>query len=108
MWIWDGTDREEGGAEAALEDVFRRALISEDPEITASMRAYVAAFSLVLTNSKSSALAAPEPLIQGGFTPSDDERNLMCEMAQRDGRDLVHICFRTFGPFTPTGLIVVG
>ncbi|MEO9131297.1 MAG: hypothetical protein ABI240_08825 [Sphingomonas sp.] len=107
MWIWDGTDREEGDGQAAFADVVRRALIGKDPELTAHMRTYVAAFSLVLTNSKASALAAPEPLIQGGFTPSDDERSKMCEMALRDGRDLVHICFRTVSPFTPTGLIVV-
>ncbi|CAN5599712.1 hypothetical protein BH10PSE14_BH10PSE14_35310 [soil metagenome] len=107
MWIWDGTDREEGDGQAAFADLVRRALISSDPELTAHMRTYVAAFSLGLTNRKGSALATPEPLIQGGFTPSDDERSQMCEMARRDGRDLVHICFRTVEPFTPTGLIVI-
>lgn len=61
----------------------------------------------MLTNRQSHALAAPEPLIQGGFTPSDHERDLICDTVLREGRDIVHICIRTVEPFTPTGLIVV-
>ena len=107
MWIWDGTDREDGYGQAAFADPVRRGLIAKNSELTAHMRTYGSAFALALTNSKSSALAAPEPLIQGGFAPSDDEGSQMCEMARRDGRDLVHIFFRTVEPFTPTGLIVI-
>jgi hypothetical protein len=107
MWIWDGTDREEGDGEAAFADAVRRVLITGNEEIIANMRTFVAAFWLVLTNRRSSTLTAPEPIIQGGFTPSDDERELMCESVRRDGRDLIHICFRTVEPYTPTGLIVV-
>lgn len=37
MWIWDGTDRQEGDGEAAFADLVRRALISRDPQLTAQM-----------------------------------------------------------------------
>lgn len=105
MWIWDGTDRQEGDAEAALVDMFKRALISNDPAQQMKMRSYVAGISLALTKSRSSELVAPEPLIQGGFTPSDDERHEMCQEVQRTGRDLIHICFYTNGSCVPTGLM---
>ena len=71
------------------------------------MQKFVAAFSIVLTNRKSSDLAAPEPRIQGGFGPTNDERGLLSETVRRDKRDIVHICSRTREPFTSTGLIVV-
>ena len=105
MWIWDGTDREEGDAEAALVDTFKRALMSKDPAQQMRMRSYVAGISLALTKSRSSELVAPAPLIQGGFTPSDDERHEMCQEAKRTGRDLIHICFYTDGSCVPTGLM---
>ena len=107
MWIWDGTNREEGDGEAAFADAVRRALIGSNPQIIASMKTFTAAFAFALTSRKGSALVAPEPIIQGGFTPSDDERDAMCSTVQRGGRDLIHVCFRTVEPFTPTGLIVV-
>lgn len=107
MWIWDGTNREEGDGEGAFADAVRRAFIGSNPQIIASMKTFTAAFALALTNRKGSALVAPEPIIQGGFTPSDDERDAMCSMVQRRGRDLIHVCFRTVEPFTPTGLMVV-
>ncbi|MEH6756949.1 MAG: hypothetical protein V7676_05515 [Parasphingorhabdus sp.] len=107
MWIWDGTDRQEDDFEAAFAEVIRRSMISSNPQITADMRSFVAGFSVALTGRPSDELNAPEPLIQGGFTPSDGERDLMCESVQRSGRDLIHICFRSHGPYTPTGLIVV-
>lgn len=107
MWIWDGTDRQEGDGEAAFADAIRRVFISTNAVLTTQMQKFVAAHSIVLTNRKSSDLITPEPLIQGGFTPSDGERDLMCKTVSREGRDIVHICFRTQEPFTPTGLIVV-
>lgn len=107
MFIWDGTDRQENDLEAAFADMIRRAMISDHPNLTAAIRSYVAAIAMELTGSRSGDLAAPEPLIQGGFTPSDEERAVMCESVMETGRDLVHICFRTVEPYTPTGLIVV-
>ncbi|MBN8816544.1 MAG: hypothetical protein J0J06_13980 [Sphingomonas sp.] len=107
MWLWDGTDWQESNGEAAFADAVRRAFISANPVLTTQMQKFVAAISIALTNRKSSDLIAPEPFIEGGFTPSDDERDLICETVRRDGRDIVHICFRTREPFTPTGLIVV-
>jgi hypothetical protein len=107
MWIWDGTDRREDDVEAAFADAIRRAFISGNHALTAQMKTYVAGFALALTDRTGSALVAPEPLIQGGFTPSHDERTLLCDMARTSGRDIVHICFRTVEPVTPTGLITV-
>jgi hypothetical protein len=107
MWIWDGTDRREDDEEAAFADRIRRAMISSNPSHHTLMRAYVAAISLELTGRHSTQLTAPEPLIQGGFTPCEQEREEMCKIVERTGRDLVHICFLADVPCRPTGMMVV-
>ena len=107
MYIWDGTDRQEGDVEAAFADMVRRTFINRNPRMLSSMKRYVAGCSLALTGRTSAALCAPEPVVQGGFTPSDDERAAMCRAVYASGRDVIHICFRTVEPLVPTGLIVV-
>lgn len=107
MFIWDGTDRSEDDVDAAIVDAVRRMLISSNPQLTMEMRAFVAAISMTLTGRRSSELREPEPFIQGGFTPSEFDRNEMCDQVRQSGRDIVHICFHTLDPYVPTGLIVV-
>lgn len=107
MFIWDGTGRTEGDIEAAFADVVRRMLISNNPHLTLKMQTFVAAISMALTGSRSCELGDPEPFIQGGFTPSEFDREEMCDKVRQSGRDIVHICFHTLDPYVPTGLIVV-
>ena len=105
MFVWDGTDRKEGDQDAASQDAERRWAIMGHPLIPRRMQDYVAAMALTVTGAKASLLVSPAPLFMGGFTPDDYDRDFLCSFAELNGRDIIHINFRTVAPYTPTGLI---
>lgn len=105
MFVWDGSDREEGDVQAEYQDQLRRQEFMHNPRTFAQLQDYVAGFGLALAGARASEMLAPAPILTGGFTPNDEDRAIMCWTAERNNRDIIHINFRTIHPYTPTGLL---
>ena len=73
----------------------------------ATMRTFAAAAALLVAGRRIREMMAPEPLVQVGFEPDEDEMASIVEMAKTARRDLVHIGCHDDGSGKPTGMIAV-
>lgn len=72
-----------------------------------SMRRFAAAAALLIAGKRGSDLRAPEPLVQVGFEPSEEEMEAIVQMAVTARRDLIHVGCHDDGSGKPTGMIAV-
>ena len=88
-----------------FEEVVRRALFADDPNVSATMRRVSAAASILIAGRPGRGLVAPEPLVQVGFEPNEQEMDALVSRAAGFGRDLIHISCHTDEVGGPTGMI---
>ena len=90
-----------------FEDTVRRAILCEDPTATWRMKRVAAAAALLVAGRPGRDLRAPEPIVQVGFEPDEQEMGLMVAEAVERRRDLIHVSCHVDGSGTPTGMIAV-
>ena len=93
------------GGEDDAQDAFRRMVVASMS--AATMKRFCAAASLLIAGKQGSALSAPEPLVQVGFEPSEEEMDAIVAMSKAAGRDLIHIGCHDDGSGKPTGMMAV-
>ena len=104
-------DNDNGGGFASAgddenaQDGFRRMVVASMSGPT--MKRFSAAAALLMAGRPGRELRAPEPLIQVGFEPSEDEMDAIVEMAEAARRDLIHIGCHDDGSGKPTGMMAV-
>lgn len=85
----------------------RRIAAVSDPAAVMTMKRYAAAAALLVAGKPGRDMDAPEPLVQVGFEPDDEEMRLMTFTAEKDGRDVIHVGCHPDGSGRPTGMIAV-
>lgn len=107
------TEGHGGGGTGAAADDERMALELQrlsavaDPAAVATMKRYAAAAALLIAGKRGDDMAAPEPLVQVGFEPDDEEMQLLTVTAEKEGRDVIHVGCHPDGSGRPTGMIAV-
>ena len=94
-----------GRAEVNRQDEYRRVVVASRSGPT--MKRFSAAAALLIAGRPGRELCAPEPLVQVGFDPAEDEMDAIVEMAKAAGRDLIHIGCLGDGSGQPTGMMAV-
>lgn len=103
------TDKDNGSGfafasdEGNAQDAFRRMVVASTSGPT--MKRFSAAAALLIAGRPGRDLRAPEPLVQVGFEPSEDEMDAIVKMAEAARRDLIHIGCHDDGSGKPTGMI---
>ena len=92
-------------SERSFEDIIRRALYADDPTVSATMKRVSAAAAILIAGRPGRELDAPEPAVQVGFEPDQQEMDGLVERAQKLQRDLIHVSCHMDGVGGPTGMI---
>lgn len=100
-------DRKTAADEERMALELRRIAAVSDPAAVATMKRYAAAAALLVAGKPGREMAAPEPLVQVGFEPDDEEMRLMTFTAEKEGRDVIHVGCHPDGSGRPTGMIAV-
>ncbi|MES2096767.1 MAG: hypothetical protein V4459_08385 [Pseudomonadota bacterium] len=85
----------------------QRLIVTTNPATVATMKRYAAAAALLIAGKRGRDMQAPEPRVQVGFEPDEEEMKLIVLAAEKDGRDLVHVGCHADGSGRPTGMIAV-
>ncbi|TPG40570.1 hypothetical protein EAH79_11795 [Sphingomonas koreensis] len=91
--------------EDSAQDAFQRMVVASMSGQT--MRRFAAAAALLITRRRGSELRDPEPLVQVGFEPSEEEMGAIVKMAKAARRDLIHVGCHDDGSGKPTGMMAV-
>jgi hypothetical protein len=85
--------------------MIKRAMRANNPVVTATMKRASAAAALLIAGRPGRELVAPEPLVQVGFEPDENEMNILVARAKDWGRDLIHVSCHADGIGGPLGMI---
>jgi hypothetical protein len=101
-------DREAGATDDERRAIeLRRLAAVSDPVAVSTMKRYATAASLLVAGKPGREMTAPEPLVQVGFEPDEQEMQLLTFMAEKEGRDVIHVGCHPDGSGRPTGMIAV-
>lgn len=93
------------------DEIFKRLLqrmaATANPAAVSIMKRYAAAATMLIAGKRGRDMKAPEPYVQVGFEPNEQEMEVIVHAAQRDRRDLIHISCYPNGSGRPTGMIAV-
>ena len=90
-----------------VREMIRRAMLADNPAFTAAIKRVSAAAALLIAGRPGRELQAPEPLVQVGFEPDENEMNVLVSRAKDWGRDLIHISCHADGVGGPIGMLAV-
>lgn len=85
----------------------QRLVVTTNPATVSTMKRYAAAVALLMAGKRGRDMQAPEPRVQVGFEPDEEEMKLIVLAAEKDGRDLIHVGCHPDGSGRPTGMIAV-
>jgi hypothetical protein len=91
----------------SLKLLLQRMAVTANPTTVSVMKRYAAAATMLIAGKRGHDMTAPEPYVQVGFEPDEQEMELIVYAAERNRRDLVHISCHPTNAGLPTGMISV-
>ena len=98
---WD--DEEPADQDDAVDEAVRRVVVAAMS--SSMMKRFGAAAAMLIAGRRGSDMNPPEPIIEVGFEPDENDMPTLVRAAEAAGRDLIHVACHPDGSGKPTGMI---
>ena len=86
----------------------QRLVVTADPAAVSTMKRYAAAAALLIAGKRGRDMQAPEPRVQVGFEPDEEEMKLIVTAAEKNGRDLIRRAYLAVDAHRASAALVRG